>query len=516
MPSGFQGLEERTLKRPGFLDPKHLRFVGLACVGLAMSGLVVGAKRDVGSRTEQAWQIRSERLRDLGRSTNLLFLAEASRVDSLLQRLRTELRAQGFWNRPGILDALNLEEDDRWEVEGRRLLALLRRGRQEIDDVDPLELVVAGQSGLSMLRVDGVHGLASPPVPDSREREGLAKALWYADEIRRAVESGGRRVERGDPTFERVEDAEIPSLRVAIGLNEPGELVQGAIVATVRLDGLARRLAALAGAGLEAEIVTPDGRRLGSPSAEAAVEPRLASLAARVLGTGEAPGIFEADGRLVLGIPLAHADGRPAHLLALLETAAPPQGFPAWRSTAWPGVLCLAALISAVAVWALLRRRREDLLPGPAIKTGTREACPVGTAEVTSSDGIRFEPFVLREWLSDVRSCLERDAAIRGLALDLRCERSLPDTLESDPAWLGGLLVAMGREALDATADERLCFEVLEDVGQTVRFELTVAGGPVEPVDSMEIVASRLGGRFESGGEGHMALILEGAFARNT
>ena len=114
----------------------------------------------------------------------------------------------------------------------------------------------------------------------------------------------------------------------------------------------------------------------------------------------------------------------------------------------------------------------------------------------------------LREWLADIRGCLEREAATRGLAVDVRCEKSLPTAFESDPGWLGGLVVAMGREALDATAEERILVEVLEDVGEALRVEVDAGDVTLRPVAGMNEVATGVGGRLESGTAGRLALIV--------
>ena len=116
--------------------------------------------------------------------------------------------------------------------------------------------------------------------------------------------------------------------------------------------------------------------------------------------------------------------------------------------------------------------------------------------------------FVLREWLSDVRGCLEREAATRGLSLDLRCERALPEELESDPGWLGGLIVAMGREALDATADQKIVLEVADDAGETIRFEVDAGSVELTPLDAMERLAKEIGASFERGRPRRLALVV--------
>ena len=112
-----------------------------------------------------------------------------------------------------------------------------------------------------------------------------------------------------------------------------------------------------------------------------------------------------------------------------------------------------------------------------------------------------------------MRGCLEREAATRGLGFALRCERSLPDEELADPAWLGGLLVAMGREALDAAAEDRVCFEVREEAGETLRFELDTGGAELHASGGMHAAAARLGARLEAGRAGLLALVVPAMLA---
>ena len=146
---------------------------------------------------------------------------------------------------------------------------------------------------------------------------------------------------------------------------------------------------------------------------------------------------------------------------------------------------------------------------------GARSESTASAVGVGIADGfdIQREPIVLREWLADVRGCLEREAATRGLAVDLRCERGLPDDLRADPGWLGGLLVAMGREALDATAADKVSLEVLEGADDALRFELDAAGSSLAPVAGMRQIATSLGGHLESGDAGRLTLVLPEALA---
>ena len=247
-----------------------------------------------------------------------------------------------------------------------------------------------------------------------------------------------------------------------------------------------------------------DGRRVDAAGRlpGSAPDPRLAAWAARVAGPTAGESSFEDEGRLVHASPLTTADGGIAHLLLLQETPSAATGAAAWLASPWPIVLAVLVGVALVASALMLR---------PASAAGT----VAGSAGVGADDGIRVAPrdFVLREWLADVRGCLEREAATRGLVLDLRCERSLPSELVQDPAWLGGLIVAMGREALDATTLDGVTLEVAEEQGRALCFELHAGEARLSPVAGMQEVAERIGARLESRRGGRMALVLPGALA---
>lgn len=118
------------------------------------------------------------------------------------------------------------------------------------------------------------------------------------------------------------------------------------------------------------------------------------------------------------------------------------------------------------------------------------------------------ELFVLRDWLSDVRSCLEREAARRGLALEMRCARALPSEIESDPVGLGALLLALGRDALDGTAEDRISIDVVGSPEADLRFELDVGDGPLRPPPGLEAFATELGAEIQLGSDQRIALVL--------
>ncbi|MAG33444.1 MAG: hypothetical protein CL908_21415 [Deltaproteobacteria bacterium] len=497
----------------GRLEAAWRRRSALALVGLTLVGLATWAVLDVSADEKHQRAVANAALQDLTAVAGALFAADEARFAGMLERARVELRAQGLWqnkkagSEPGV---------EAWEdVEGRRLAASVRRALGASEGVLALELVVAGHDGLWSWRFEQDALPAPAAGSDPRERERMAKALWYADEVLRAVASNGRAVEWGDIVFEPVSDAGRVVLRVAIGLHAPGELVQGALVASLDLGGIAGRLEGLAGRGFQLSVLTPDGRRPAAALATADSYARAAALAARAVGSTESAEVFVADGQLVYGAPLAHVDGSIANLLMLAETPVPPSGASAWLATPWLPCLIALALVSTLASVLLLSSTNpRPLSPSSGQGAVAGEACDA--SEEGAEDGaipapeivVTREGFVLREWLADVRSCLEREAATRSLRLDLRCEKSLPAELDQDPAWLGGLVVAMGREALDTASGGWVSLEVAEDVDDTLRFEIAAADSRLGPVCGMQEVAERIGGHIEEGREGRMALVV--------
>jgi hypothetical protein len=129
---------------------------------------------------------------------------------------------------------------------------------------------------------------------------------------------------------------------------------------------------------------------------------------------------------------------------------------------------------------------------------GAGEADPL--QNLTQSEiSISSQVFSLREWLANIRGCLEREAATWGLGFDLRIERAVPDRVDGDPAWLGGLVVAMGREALDATSDSQVKVKVYDEAGDTLRIEVDAGNVGLAPVAGMQEVACSVGGEFRIG-----------------
>ena len=457
---------------------------------------------------------RAERsLMALADVVNALYLAEEGRIDGELARLRTELRAQGAWTEPGAFEVGPAEvakPGDRASIDGRRLEAALRRALTRVDAFSALEVVVAGHDGLRILGVErDEEGRARSIAWAPDEREGVAKASWYAGEVARAVESAGRRVERGEVAFEGV--LERPIARAAVGRHEPGHLVQGALVAAIDLTDLSARLADVVPIDHRMTLLSVDGRPLDPTARDQSTLDRLLALATRVFEQAGPATSFEADGALVLGRPLVRAEDGVATTLALVEIEAPPTGVAAWLAGFWPIVLALFSVVAGLAIVFVFRSGGA----GRATPKGLGKRIARDEALTESGPAIELVPetVALREWLADIRGCLEREAATRGLAVDLRCEASMPPEFESDPGWLGGLVVAMGREALDATAEERVVVEVLEDAGDTLRVEVDAGGTPLRPIAGMNEVANGVGGRFESDDAGRLALVVPSVLA---
>ncbi|MEZ4330655.1 MAG: hypothetical protein R3F35_02805 [Myxococcota bacterium] len=488
-------------------------------------------------------------LQRTARVAEALWEADASRIQALLARLRVELRTQSLWAGPtnGGGDA------SVGPVPTRRTDTLLRRAFEGMPELETLELVVADQRGLSSVRIEPGAG---PPVEaeDAAERAARARSLWYADAVEEAVAANGRRVVRGPIGIEREGERGRALVQVVIALHDVDEVVQGVLIATIDLWPLGSRLAGLSTDPLRFALVTPDGRSIGDSPVRAArsgsaVEGDAADT------TAEAAVVEVGDvRRWVQPVPGGSTEAGP-RLRFWIETDRPESIVAALRTG--PAALLLAALVALGGAFVAARRsgeaeavadgqsvgaRRAETVGGTARAAGTsagrmrgagaigqdealeaaHEARRVARAESVeplasdpdeSPGSVRPERFVLRDWLADVRGCLEREAASRGLSLVLRCERALPREVEQDPLWLGGLIVSLGREALDATSASRVALEVVRGDDAALRFELDAGGTELDAVEGMRQVARRLGASLESSGAGRLAVVLPGALA---
>lgn len=492
-------------------------------------------------------------LRDLARVSEALWSADEARIQALLARLRIELRTDARWvatrteaNAPADPAAI------------RSTRTLLRRALEGTPEIRSIDLVVAGQEGLSSLRVspDPDADLAAADEGSDLDRDLLVKALWYSEEVQHAVEARGRRVARGALTIDSVEGSPRPAVRAAIALHDGDEIVQGALVATIELGPLGTRLASLASAETRFALVAPDGTRIGdSPNpptgpfealekpAEAGAEDESDSTdesegadaseqdeGAEVAAPGSAaPSIRETAGLRSLVVPAPEAGEGAPSVLFWIERDAPASLLMGFLRGPWIlAVLGFGALIGSLFAWdRALQRAGSSSFGATATRRASRVAAEGGAAksfarsgfeeEAVSADGdetpIRRERFVLRDWLADVRGCLEREAATRGLTLDLRCETSLPREIEQDPLWLGGLLVSLGREALDATRASRVALEVTGVDESGLRFEIDAGPSDLEAVAGMTVLASRLGAELDERRPGRLAIVVPDALA---
>lgn len=445
-------------------------------------------------------------LDDLVRVANAALLQREALLDADLEQLRLRLRTEAVWA-AGATPPEAGEVAEGGEADRRRRDAVLRNALAEAPDLLAFELVVAGHRGLQHVRYEPTPTGVVVSAADAEGAEGVAKALWYADEVQRAVAAAGRGVEHAEP--EDAQGGASPTLRRVIALHAPGELVQGVLVATIDPGRAYAPVAALAPRGRALAVVDHAGRLLATSDGWAGDElgvARAAAWTARVIDGEGPPRVFQSDGRWVLGRPIARSDGTPASILLLAETGAGPTGLAALRSSVWPGVLAAQLVAGALALFALFA-------PGGAAGGRRGEAESAQQADGGEQDGLSSGPFDLRAWLADVRSCLEREAAKRGLGLVVRCDRALPEEIRGDAGWLGGLLVALGREALDATGDDRVVLDVYADEARTLCFALDAGGAALGPVPAMESLAASLEARFEQTREGRLALVVPGAMA---
>ncbi len=301
-------------------------------------------------------------------------------------------------------------------------------------------------------------------------------------------------------------------------------------MATIDLGPLGTRLASLASAQTRFALVGPDGQRIGEST-----HPPTGKLESLLTdpsldaGEGAIP-ILAAFGRRSLIQAAPQAGQSASQIIFWLERDAPRSLFGAAFHSPWPLALGALALLFVTLIAWPGATASVTAAPGglAAFPTTAREGESRGAAERAlaaaasealhtdageESTPIRRERFVLRDWLADVRGCLEREAATRGLTLDLRCERSLPREIEQDPLWLGGLLVSLGREALDATRASRVALEVTGESDSALRFEIDAGDTDLAAVTGMTVIAGRLGAEFDKRGPGRLAVVIPGTVA---
>lgn len=521
---------------------------------LALTGGVwVLAFQDLGSRRSALLQARGAALQQLGHFAEVSLRNEEALRAAELRQLRAELRRQDLWRRAldrGPADDGNEENEAHREARdaaGRELASILRRALQSSDGVRVFQLVVADEHGISSRRFDGETTPTTPErtqVSPARNAPDRAEDLWYSDDVRRAVVAAGHRVESSPLIWDAgVEGGSSQAgYRRTIALHDSDELVQGVLVAELDLSAWGRSIAALPGSTGTFELRSADGRSLLDGAGEVDASDRQALEWVSQVGQGPAGSeVFESGGQLVAGGVLAAGDGGASDLIWLARRAAPPSVWAAAGRSPWSLVLFVLILALGITGWGLglgLRRgttgASEPVASGASDEeTNAREPSethppdpPAPAAEgvekldrVDEGDGLEEpealmppvvapESFALRAWLSDVRSCLEREAARRGLALEMRCARTLPSEIESDPIGLGALLLLLGRDALDGTAGDRISIDVVGGVEDGLRFELDVGDASLVPPPGLGALATALGAAIELGSDHRVALVL--------
>ncbi len=482
--------------------------------------------------------LRAERIRSIESGDAALREADEARIHALLARLRIELRSSGTWT------GLEREGDDGSAVANataRQRDTLLRRAIEGSDDVRSVELVVAGPKGLVSASVGAEGGprrarTARADADSNADEDARAKARWFSPVVRAAVEANGRRVARGRVEGASGASGDDATVEVVLAVHDAEDLVQGVLIATIELAPLATRLGGLASAETRFALVLPDGTLI-SPSLPAPRGAIVSLLGADGLIPGDAAEIVESEGLRSLLVPVSSRENDPVELAFWLERDAPIAYGHAAMGSPWPAALFALSLLT-IALFAWDRdRATRNAAAGTVATPETPRRAPVdahaiartaapkiespGSAtrplETTSGEPeplpVRHERFVLREWLADVRGCLEREAATRGLTLDLRCERALPRAIEQDPLWLGGLLVSLGREALDATRSTRVALEVTDEGGDRLRFEVDAGDTDLAPAVGMGVIAGRLGATLEGPRRGRIAVVVPSANA---
>lgn len=511
--------------KTGTAGPRRVTILAAALL-VAGTGLAVF---DLARERRTAYAEGDASIQGVARVAEALWGAEDARIQALLARLRIELRANGCF------DALSEVGDSGVSPEAlRRIDNLLQRAAEGAPELVAFDLVVAGQAGLSDLHFEPGGGPLQADEDD--ESESRAKTLWYAEDVSEAVESNGRRVARSGVRLVAFGEGERALVRAGIALHGADEVVQGALVATLDLAPLGTRLASLSSEAVRFALVTAEGARIGG-SLAVSPEQITSRVVALEPGAESPPSIVEDGGRRSLLRSAVPTDDVGRSVYFWIESDSPPSLAASALRSPWLlalGGLAFALGLSIARERALAARAEQDSHPARAAsRPGRAQDAPaagrrsLGEESGSASGGagslddelgdadpvIRRERFVLRDWLADVRGCLEREAASRGLTLVLRCERSLPREIEQDPLWLGGLLVSLGREALDATSETRVALEVSGGDGHDLRFDLDAGEADLDAVGGMDAIVGRLGGSLEKLGRGRLAVVLPGALA---
>ena len=493
------------------------RFAGLVAGLIVLA--IAGSAYDLARDRKRALEAGDVALQSLARVSDALWLADEARIHALLARLRVELRTGATWTGTG-----DIENGATDPSAPRRRDTLLRRAIEGAPEVQSIDLVVAGPQGLVSVRV--ARELDPQATGEAAgEPEADAKSLWYSDVVQRAVEANGHRVARSAVALLPGDVEGRVLARTVIALHDVDEVVQGVLIATIDLEPLASRLASLSAEDLRFALVTQDGARVGQPPH--APRGEVASLLGEAMVANDAPEIVESEGLRSLLQPVTRSGDEPPDLAFWLERDAPPSILAAAAGSPWLAVLVsLALLEGALVAWSRDRSAGPgSVAAAPGSRLRSRSVLDDETSGMSRSQSldpgqsqddeiaVRQERFVLRDWLADVRGCLEREAATRGLTLDLRCERSLPREIQQDPLWLGGLVISLGREALDATSASRVALEVTAEGESSLRFQIDAGDTDLEPVVGMDVIAGRIGATLEQAGRGRLAVVVAASIA---
>lgn len=512
------------------------RRIGLSCVVLVVAAFGYGSFRQTDAAAKRLDAQRRDTLVE-----QVELAAERARAvfredDGRLSRLRLEIRSEIPWSadhlaRDGVLWIDPEASRFPGETDARRLHGLLRRALDDWPSAHALELLVAAEDGIWTHRVERRRdgGMAEPVA------KRTPQTLWYAPSVQKAIAAAGRLTAAGEIRWEPSQPdakAEQPIGRRSIALQNPGAVTQGVLVASLEGRQWATSLAATGSESVQIDLQTGDGRSLrdgttprtedASPTeatasvvatdsstpdgTESASE--SAPVGASIVRSGEAYEIIQ---------PLTHnaAEGESNDLQAPLRivgrASIPAQGWLAWWQSdfRWgaAALLCLVALYEAIRRWS----EGQRVVRYEAIQTA---AGKLGSGTQAEADDPEDQPhleaatFSLRDWLSDLRSCLERDAAEQERQLTMRCERAAAEEIASDAVQLGGLLVALGREALARTTGDGVAMEVSEEAGAGIRIEIAAGETTIRPAPAVRKLAASLGAHFVPCEAGRVALTV--------
>lgn len=461
------------------------------------------------------------------------------------------------------------DAQDPKDVARRQLRSALRRALQASDEIRAFRILMADEQGISEHRFGRETVTAAGRARRAPTRSDRIEELWYEEDVRRAVAAAGRQVESSPWTGQGSGEGRgsQAAARRTIALHDSDDLIQGVLVAELDPSVWIAELSSRAGSAGTLELRSLQGRSLVDAVDEVdELDRRALEWAAQPRPSGAAAGLFESHGRLIAGGRLEASGATGSGLIWIARTAAPASLWTSAGRSPWSLAVLALILATGLTGWSLgvgpepgggeasdsaapeasdppcgarenpgtgrladespgsseaideggavdgvepVGRRIEPLDPN-AKREAVDEVDEVDEVDASMSPGAEPEPFVLRDWLSDVRSCLEREAARRGLALEMRCARGLPAEIESDPVALGALLLALGRDALDETAGTGISIDIVGSPEADLRFELDVGDGSLLPPPGLGRFARTLGAEIELDSDHRIALVLAG------